>query len=108
MEAEAFAESAGWGEDDVSRVVLGTTEAVGNAVQHGPGGNVHVRFGLDAGTLTVSVEDEGQGPSLVRLDSAGLPDDLALGGRGLYILSVLCDDVDVRDGAVHLVFRPGP
>ena len=105
-EAEALATDLGWADADVTRLVLGVSEAVGNAVEHGPGGEVLVGFDTEyAETLRVWVTDEGDGPLPSAVDSASLPDASALGGRGLFILRSVCDRLGVRDGTLRLEFR---
>lgn len=104
--AEALAAGLGWATADITRLVLGVSEAVGNAVEHGPGGEVVVvleTVGTD--TLRVSVSDEGTGPLSAQVHSASLPDATAQGGRGLYILRTVCDRLGVRDGTLRLEFQ---
>ena len=105
-EAEAMARTAGWGAEDVDRVVLGTIEAMGNAVEHGPDRLIRLSFRLDAANarLTVDVADGGKGPLPKRLADPSLPDAEAEGGRGLYILHALADGLDVQDGVLRLTF----
>lgn len=104
--AEALAAEAGWIADDVTRLVLGITEAVGNAVAHGPGGEIHLgleRVGGDM--IRAEVSDQGHGPLPRQLANAALPEATEVGGRGLYILQVVSDRIEVRDGVLHLEFR---
>ena len=104
---ERFSEDAGWHAADVTRVVLAVGEAVGNAVEHGRG-TVTLSAGFDdAGTLRVSIADEGPGPKHGSLDAATLPAPDATEGRGLYILAELTDHVAVDAGGVLcLTFAP--
>ena len=99
----------GWSDEDVSRVVLATGEAVGNAVEHGGG---DLRLDYDSSSperLTVCVRDGGPGPTPQQVAAASLPSPDAVGGRGLYILSRLTDAVRVEpDGALCLTFAVRP
>ncbi len=106
--AVAFVESeaarAGWGVADVTRAVLAVSEAVGNAVEHG-GGDLRVRCDATGDTLVLDVTDGGAGPPRGTLETASLPaDELARGGRGLFIMKTVADSVHVRDGVVSLRF----
>ena len=105
---EAFVGGAGWGPEDVTRVTLATGEAVGNAVEHGRGADVRVRFERDGDRVELCVADDGPGPSARRLARASLPSDvMATGGRGLYILRQLAERVAVdAEGGVCLGFAP--
>ena len=101
---EAEAGRAGWSVADVTRAVLAVSEAVGNAVEHG-GGAVRLRSTSSPETLQFDVADGGAGPHPARLEAASLPDDaLAQGGRGLYIMKTVADEVRVADGVVTLRF----
>lgn len=102
---EAEASRAGWSVADVTRAVLAVSEAVGNAVEHGPPGPVRVRCTPSPSALRLDVEDGGDGPPAAALDGAALPDDpLAEGGRGLYIMRTVADEVRVEGGVVTLRF----
>ena len=104
---ERFAEAAGWGAPDVTRVVLAVGEAVGNAVEHGRGAvTLSARLG-DDGAMRVSIADEGPGPEHESLEAPTLPTPEATEGRGLYILAELTDRVAVdASGALSLTFVP--
>ena len=103
---EAEAARAGWSVADVTRAVLAVSEAVGNAVEHGPrGAELTVRCTSSPGVLRLDVADGGAGPRPALLEEAALPaDDFAEGGRGLYIMKTVADEVAVADGVVTLRF----
>lgn len=102
-------------DDDLAfRVALVTSEAVMNAVEHGnaldASRTAHVR--IDATTshvVEVSVTDEGAG-----FDPNGVPSPLSTdglladGGRGVFLMRELSDEVEFRDGGrtVVLTLRP--
>jgi anti-sigma regulatory factor (Ser/Thr protein kinase) len=105
--AERVAGEEGWSPPDVTRLALAVSEAVANAVEHGPGGAIRFRVGSIAGGIRVVVQDDGPGPAPQDLADASLPtDDLSEGGRGLYILRVVSDEVRVDAEGVHLLLRP--
>lgn len=108
-EVEQTARSASWSAHDVDRVVLGTIEAVGNAVEHGPGRPIRlgIAWSPDAQELVIEVADGGEGPHEERLSGATLPEVEAAGGRGLFIVRALADDVHLAGGVLRLVFRQG-
>ena len=103
---EAYAETHGWSASDVVRVGLVVGEAVGNAVEHGSGPKVYVRYGILEKHLHLRISDHGEGPSPEMLRGASLPDSpWATEGRGLYILSQLADEVALADGGLDLVLH---
>ena len=111
--AVSLVSEAGWLADDVTRVALAMGEAVANAVEHGRGdgqGALCVRLDLDDDVLSVRVSDDGPGLDEDRLRGAALPDDpMATGGRGLFILQHVTDDVDVDpSGALRFTIRAHP
>jgi len=99
---------AAWDEADVTRVALAMGEAVANAVEHGAGDEVRLDVEADGDRLSVCVADGGPGPGASRLGDASLPSDpLATGGRGLYILQQVTDEIEVDAwGRLHFEIRP--
>ncbi len=100
---EGVARDTGWAEPDLSRLALAAIEAVSNAVEHGSGRTLRVSCEAGAGSCRLSVWDEGPGPPSDDLRPATLPPSDALGGRGLFILSQLADEVSVSDGTLSMV-----
>jgi anti-sigma regulatory factor (Ser/Thr protein kinase) len=83
--------------DEINYVVLAVEEACTNAIRHsGSASDIEVELSLDQNDLQVVIKDQGQGfdLSLVRPDA--IPDPMATGGRGLFLMSRLMDDFDVR------------
>lgn len=88
-------------EDDAGRILLALSEAVNNAIIHGnkesPDKKVVVISRLDSEnrTLTISVEDEGDG-----FDPKEIPDPLSEenllneGGRGVYLIEQYADNLE--------------
>ncbi len=96
-------------EDLGFRVALVTSEAVTNAIEHGnrldAARSVHVRIEADGdGSVRVSVADEGDG-----FDPGAVPDPLrasallAEGGRGLFLMRELADELAYEDDGRRVV-----
>jgi serine/threonine-protein kinase RsbW len=92
------------GEGERHWIGLGVREAVANAIKHGNGGDaskqVEVEVRVDGTEVEVAIRDEGRG-----FDPAGVADPLAPenllrpGGRGIFYMRSLMDEVDYRFGA---------
>ena len=111
-ETEAFL-SSHVPDDDLSyRILLLATEAVTNAIEHGNGldasKSVSLHLHYEPERFTVLVEDEGAGFERARVEDPlkqeNLLDD---GGRGLYLMEALADEVHYENGGrrVRIVFR---
>ncbi len=110
-EAQDFAGQYADDEELAYRLVLCTSEAVTNAIEHGNGADPerHVQVDLYAlsDRLEVVVEDEGEG-----FDRAALQDPLAganrerAHGRGVFIMEQMADEVAYEAGGhrVRLYF----
>lgn len=89
--------------DDSSEILLAAGEAAANAYRHGRRedgrSEVRVRCSFDGSNLAVTVADDGEGFDPARLDAADLPDRFAAGGRGLYLMRELMDDVEVQSSS---------
>lgn len=85
--------------DTTYDVLLAVGEAAGNAAKYGARKEarteMRIRCVLEAQTVRVVVADEGAGFDLAALGSQGSPDPLASGGRGLFLMRHLMDDVQV-------------
>ncbi|HEY6779419.1 MAG TPA: ATP-binding protein [Thermoleophilaceae bacterium] len=85
------ATEAGLNPTEIADVVLATSEAVANAIEHGSprsGDMIRVRVGLTSRALTVEVHDCGTFPAPARSDDRDR-------GRGLPIIGMLSDRVEV-------------
>jgi serine/threonine-protein kinase RsbW len=92
------------GEEDRHWIGLAVREAVANAIKHGNAGDaskqVEVELRVDGPEVEVAVRDEGAG-----FDPAAVADPLAPenllrpGGRGIFYMRSLMDEVDYRFGA---------
>lgn len=103
----------GFAQDDwMSTVPLVLDEVLTNAMRHGnqgvPGKCVHVSVGIDAEMLRVTVTDEGEGFQREGVADPRHGDRIwRTGGRGLFLIEQLMDEVSYRDEGrtVHLVKR---
>lgn len=89
---------------------LAVNEAVTNAIQHATGrADVSIIRDDREGAVVVDVVDEGSGipPEITN----ARPDPVAIGGRGLYLIHLLCDRVHIDSGPggarVRLVMKLG-
>jgi serine/threonine-protein kinase RsbW len=83
--------------DVVAEVLLALDEAVSNAIRHGSRGGEPVRVSVerDGGWVEMQVRDGGPTPRLPRLP-AEPPPALETGGRGLWLILQLVDEVRLR------------
>ena len=96
------ARRSGCPEESLRTIALLTTEAVANAVQHGPvGGEVTVDVSVSQGGWRVAVTDESPGEPLVH---EVRPQDI--GGRGVMLIDRLSSawGVESYDGATKTVW----
>ena len=95
-------------EDLVADVLLALDEAVSNAVRHGSSGGepVVVSVESDGEWVEMSVRDGGPTPRLPRLP-AEPPPVLQTGGRGLWLILQLVDEVRLQriEGGIRLTMR---
>jgi serine phosphatase RsbU (regulator of sigma subunit)/anti-sigma regulatory factor (Ser/Thr protein kinase) len=85
---------------DVSaEIILATSEAAANAVRHGRRidgrSEIRLRLVLEGARVSVTVADDGPGFSAPDLGGFGLPDRFASGGRGLFLMHELMDEVTI-------------
>ncbi len=80
-------------------ILLATDEAAANAVAHGqsPGGNgtVRLRCSTDGACIVVAISDEGEGFDPDHVEMNHLPSLTAQGGRGLFLVRELMDEVQI-------------
>ena len=89
---------------DVSHeVVLAANEAAANACRYGrrpnSRGELRVRCAARAREVVLTIADEGPGFDARSLARRSLPDRFASGGRGLYLMQSLMDDVDIASSS---------
>ncbi|MGC8654286.1 MAG: ATP-binding protein [Candidatus Kryptoniota bacterium] len=80
-------------------ILVSTTEAISNAIQHGnknnPDKTVGITVDSNTNTVTVTVEDEGEGFEPSQVPNPVLPENLLKpSGRGIHIMKSLMDSVD--------------
>lgn len=101
----------GWAEADIMAVELALQEAVANAIRHGCGGDrtkeLECSVAHDAaGEVVITVRDPGRG-----FDPATVPDPrepanvLKPGGRGIFLINGLMDQVQFADGGREVQMR---
>jgi serine/threonine-protein kinase RsbW len=94
---------------------VGITEALANAVLYGNGADpekyVRVEVSLDRVRVSLCVRDEGRGFEPERVPDPTLPENLLRGGgRGLFLIRKLMDEVEFSDrgNVVRLVLLREP
>jgi anti-sigma regulatory factor (Ser/Thr protein kinase) len=94
LRRHAERELRGVAPDVADDVLLALDEAVGNAIRHGSRGGrpVLVTLDLDDGWVHMTVRDHGPTAELPCLP-VGPPPSLSIGGRGLWLISQLVDEV---------------
>jgi serine/threonine-protein kinase RsbW len=99
-------------EEERHWIGLAVREAVANAIKHGNGGDpekqVEVEVGLEEGAVVVTVRDQGGGFDPGRVANPLAPENLLRpGGRGIFYMKSLMDDVDYRfaAGGTEVVLR---
>ena len=85
----------GVSQDVVDRVVLAVEEAMTNAVRHSGSDALEVRLAFDGRDLLAFVRDEGRGFDAGAFDCEKLPDLLTPGGRGLFLIAHIMDDLEL-------------
>jgi anti-sigma regulatory factor (Ser/Thr protein kinase) len=105
---ESAAAEAGLDTALADRLLLAAGEAVDNAVVHGNRGRnaatVRVTLRFEPAAVEFTVEDEGDGLTAAQFAQAILPADEATGGRGLYLLRTLANEVVAEGPTVRLRF----
>ncbi|MHB0976361.1 MAG: ATP-binding protein [Candidatus Aquicultorales bacterium] len=95
--AGKFAAELGFDEAQVYHIKVAVSEAVANAIEHGsPKGTANkviVQFEDDGDKLVAQVTDEGQFRSKMPTFQPGA----GYRGRGLFLMSALMDEVDIKE-----------
>ena len=102
--AEHLCGTAGMDDDSSHWIGMAVREGIANAIKHGNrldvNKKVHATFELNAGTLSITIADEGTG-----FDPQGISDPLSpqnlmkTSGRGIFYMKTFMDRVD-------FTFRP--
>lgn len=91
-------------DDDIyGNIMIAVTEAVNNAIKHGSKNdstkNVCLTLTLDESTIKFRIEDGGGGFDFHHLPDPTAPENLEKpGGRGIFLMKHLSDEVDFKDG----------
>ncbi len=91
-------------DDDIyGNIMIAVTEAVNNAIKHGSHSdssrNVHLSLLVDGSTLRFRIEDQGTGFDYQHLPDPTAPENIEKpGGRGIFLMKHLADDVEFLDG----------
>ncbi|MGO8673431.1 MAG: ATP-binding protein [Capsulimonadaceae bacterium] len=96
--------------DVTDLIELAIGEACANAVEHGsPSGDGNyftVRCGLsNAESLVFEVEDEGENAGIKNMPMVHTPDLESEGGRGLFLINNIMDDVSLLSSSRGLIVR---
>ena len=88
----------------INDVVLAIEEGCTNAIRHsGSPEDVEIRLAFEDDRLSASVKDRGSGFDVTSFDREAVPDPLLDHGRGLFLMSKLCDQMELRlDGGVEV------
>ncbi|MDQ4095727.1 MAG: SpoIIE family protein phosphatase [Actinomycetota bacterium] len=80
-------------------VLLAVGEAAANACRHGRRragrSELRMRCARSGGRVAVTIADDGPGFDLASVERRDLPDRFASGGRGLFLMKTLMDEVEV-------------
>jgi serine/threonine-protein kinase RsbW len=90
-------------DDDIyGNIMIAVTEAVNNAIKHGNANdkskNVFLSLSLDESMIRFIIRDEGSGFNYENLPDPTAPENIEkLGGRGIFLMKHLSDEVDFKD-----------
>jgi serine/threonine-protein kinase RsbW len=98
-----FARDAGFDAITVQDIEVAVGEAVTNAILHGGvddeaenPGEIVIKVSREAGHLVIAIEDHGPGFDMPEVESSTLDDLLAERGRGLALMGMLMDRLDMH------------
>lgn len=90
--------------DDIyGNIMISVTECISNAIIHGNQSDknklVHLELNTEGDQLNFIIEDEGEGFDLEELKDPTSPENIQKpGGRGIFLIRHLSDDVKFEDG----------
>jgi len=96
---------------DIDLIELAIGEACANAIEHGSpcgadnGFTVRCKLNPDQKTVVFEVEDEGADFNLTGLALGRVPDVTSEGGRGLFIINQVMDEVVLHSSTSGLMVR---
>ncbi len=95
--------------DDIyGNIMISVTECISNAIIHGNRANknklVHLELEVGDEQLKFIIEDEGDGFDLTELPDPTAPENIEkAGGRGIFLIRHLSDDVKFEEGGKRTV-----
>ena len=97
--AESWREFCGFDETLTEHMTLAIREAAANAIKHGnkadPEKIAEVTFDIDEETITIRIEDQGEGFDPEDLPDPLAPENILKGtGRGIFLMRQLMDHVE--------------
>ena len=102
----------GISQDSYGKILIGTLEAVNNAIVHGNKSDenkfVSVDINMGKSNLEVTVEDQGKGFKPSEVPDPTKPENIeALNGRGIFLMSRLADELkfNKKGNKVTLIFK---
>jgi anti-sigma regulatory factor (Ser/Thr protein kinase) len=107
----ALLRERGWPDAEIMRVELAVQEAVSNAIRHGCGNDATKQIQCivncsESGDLMMVVRDPGAGFDTSGIEDPLRPDNmLKTGGRGIFLINQLMDEVGYSDGGRQLQMR---
>ena len=90
-------------DDDIyGNIMIAVTESVNNAILHGNKSdnkkNVLLKLALEKTLIRFTIQDEGNGFDYQNLADPTLPENLSkTGGRGIFLMKNLCDEVHFKN-----------
>jgi len=95
-------------DDLYGNIMISVTECISNAIVHGNQSEssklVHLELQMEPGLLRCSIEDEGIGFDFNQLPDPTDPENLEkTGGRGIFLMKHLSDEVKFEDGGKKTV-----
>jgi len=109
---DALTSDAGISQDSYGKILIGTLEAVNNAIVHGNKSDlnkfVEVEFQLENKNLEVTVTDEGKGFKPSEIPDPTRPENIELlAGRGVFLMSRLADNIKFNNigNSVTMTFK---
>lgn len=94
--------------DDIyGNIMVAVTESVNNAIVHGncqdKSKNVHLKLEISDSSLKFVIKDEGEGFDPDTLPDPTAPENLLKpGGRGVFLIQHLADQVDFEDNGTQI------
>lgn len=106
---QSIADKQGLDEQTTSTLMLLTSEAVSNAMEHGnkfdPEKEVHISIEIGSSKIIATVKDEGDGFDFEDLKNPLKKENLLdTRGRGVFLLQELADSVDFEDSGRVIQF----